>query len=120
MKRKSNRIIAYVRPSPARTRAEYNKLCQSIQQAWDQVIASLPRHPYNKAARTPGDDKELRTIFVMPTIFAGREVDFELPEAGQETEWLKENMEAFEKRAKDGDEELVDMVKDVEERGLLQ
>ncbi|KAI9667607.1 MAG: hypothetical protein M1821_000423 [Bathelium mastoideum] len=119
-RRKSNKIIAFVRPSPARTRAEYNKLCQSIQETWDRVIASLPQHPFNKSERTPGDEKELRAIFVMPIIAAGREIVFEVPEAGKDQDWLKENMVAFQKRAADGDVEVEDMLKEIEQRGLLK
>ena len=57
---------------------------------------------------------------MLPTIAAGREVGLELPEAGGEREWLKENIPTFEKKAADGDTEVDDMVKDVKERGLLQ
>lgn len=56
----------------------------------------------------------------MPTIAAGREIVFELPEAGKEKEWLMENKSAFEKRAADGDEEVGDMLEEVEKRGLLK
>ncbi|KAF2230098.1 hypothetical protein EV356DRAFT_561691 [Viridothelium virens] len=118
-RRHNNRILAFVRPSPTRTRAEYNKLCQHIQEAWDEVIASLPQHPFNRAERTAGDEKELRTIFIMPVIGAGREVVFELPEGGKEQEWYRENMMAFEKRAAEGDEEVSDMIKDIKDRNLL-
>ncbi|KAL9097024.1 MAG: hypothetical protein Q9165_000988 [Trypethelium subeluteriae] len=119
-RRHNNRIIGYVRPSPARTRAEFNKLCQSIQEAWDKVIASLPQHPFNRVDRTVGDEKELRTIFVLPVIAAGKEVAVEIPEAGKDREWLKENMMAFEKRAAEGDDEVSDMIKDIKDRNLLE
>lgn len=41
------------------------------------------------------------------------------PAAGQDREWLKENEAAFEEKANGGDEEFVDMLKDVRGRGML-
>jgi hypothetical protein len=42
-----------------------------------------------------------------------------MPAAGQDGEWLAENMGAFKARADAGEEEYVDLVKEVEERGML-
>ena len=56
----------------------------------------------------------------MPTIAAGREIIFELPEAGEEKDWLADNKSAFEKRAADGDKEVADMLEEVQRRGLLE
>ena len=42
-----------------------------------------------------------------------------MPEAGQDGEWLKANEAAFEERAKGGDEEFAEMLKEVRERGML-
>jgi len=42
-----------------------------------------------------------------------------MPEAGKDREWLTENMEAFEQRARDGDDEFRDMLEDVKGRGML-
>lgn len=47
------------------------------------------------------------------------EAGFMRPAAGGEGEWLKQNWRAFMEKAANGEEEFVDLVKDVEERGLL-
>jgi len=43
-----------------------------------------------------------------------------LSEAGQDGEWLRRNMEAFEQKAEDGDEEFKDLVEDVKSRKVFR
>ena len=50
---------------------------------------------------------------------AGLEQGFILPQAGQDVAWLRENWEAFNRKAEGGDEDMAEMVKEVEERGLM-
>ena len=52
-------------------------------------------------------------------ITAAYEAGFMMPEAGQDGEWLKANEAAFEERAKGGDEEFAEMLKEVRGRGML-
>jgi hypothetical protein len=47
------------------------------------------------------------------------EAGFVVPEAGKDGEWLAENMGAFKARAEAGEKEFVELVKEVEERGML-
>jgi len=42
-----------------------------------------------------------------------------MPEAGHDGEWLKKHEAAFEEKAKGGDEEFAEMLKEVRERGML-
>ena len=44
---------------------------------------------------------------------------FILPPAGGDVQWLQDNWEAFNQRANEGDEEMAEMVREVQERGLM-
>ena len=55
----------------------------------------------------------------MGGIIAGLEAGFVLPAAGGDVQWLEENWEEFNRRAEAGDEEMKGMVKEIQERGLL-
>ena len=80
--RASNRIIANVRPGGGRSAKEFDKLCQSLIEAWDRVI--------NGGNRGSGD-MELRTVFVHDNIVSGSEAGFIIPRVGflQDTLWLQ-------------------------------
>jgi len=84
----------------------YNQLCASIHRAWTEIVG------------TEGD-AELRAIFVLGSIVAGWEAGFPLPQAGEDKQWLRENMEEFEKRA-EGDEDFRGLVEEVGRRGELR
>ena len=55
----------------------------------------------------------------MGGMVAGLEVGFILPQAGGDVQWLQENWEGFNQKANEGDEEMADLVKEVQERGLM-
>lgn len=85
---------------------------------------------WNTHARTPGtlfalykakepdgrldDPRALHNVFVMEDIAAGAKRGFVLPVAGDDGQWMRENMGEFERRAALGDDcmrELVEWVK---------
>lgn len=53
------------------------------------------------------------------SIVAGSEVGFAIPPAGEDRQWLKENIDKFQQKADEGDEDFKDMVEDVKSRGLV-
>ncbi|KAL2043152.1 hypothetical protein N7G274_004212 [Stereocaulon virgatum] len=110
-KKQTNRIIAHIRPSPTRPAPLLNTLCTQITTAWNTTV-----NPHAK----PSDELELRAVFVLGTIVAGREVGFELPPAGEDGQWVKENMEAFKAKAEAGDRDFRDLVEEVGRRGDLR
>lgn len=65
-------------------------------------------------------DEELRMVLVVGGIVAGMEAGFALPAAGQDTQWTKDNLAEFRKRAEAGDEEFVDVLKEVETRSVFK
>lgn len=65
-------------------------------------------------------DTSLRSVILLGDIIGGLEAGFILPPAGGDVAWLHENWEEFNRRAEGGDEEFREMVREVEERGLLK
>ncbi|KXL45756.1 hypothetical protein M433DRAFT_4337 [Acidomyces richmondensis BFW] len=115
--RKGNHIIANVRAGPSRTQADWDDLCGQITKAWDEIVGvGLP-----KVRRAAADqDTSLRSVILLGGLLGGLEVGFSIPPAGGDVQWMRENWEAFNKRAEEGDEDFADMVREVKERRLLE
>ena len=114
-KRARSHILAHVRTGPGRTNKDFNALCADLSAAWESIV------PLPKVKRSaPDEDRALYSVFVLGDIEAGMEAGFAIPEAGKDGEWLAENMGAFKARAEEGDEDFKDLVKEVEERGMLK
>lgn len=95
MQHKSNRIFAYVRHGPSRTQSDYDAVSKALEDAWNKIV--------------PGT--ELRLVMFYGAIVAGREAGLNIPPAGQDAEWIKENWETFVKKAEAGDEDFADLIK---------
>lgn len=59
----------------------------------------------------------LHNVFIFEDLAAGVEQGFLLPQAGQEEEWVKDNMEEFEKRAAEGDENVKRLMEEMKAKG---
>ncbi|KAM0716946.1 hypothetical protein Q7P37_006798 [Cladosporium fusiforme] len=113
--RTKSHILAHVRTGPSRSTSDFNALCADIATAWNEIV------PLPKVKRSaPDEDRALYSVFMLGDIAAGMEAGFEIPEAGKDAEWLAENMNAFKARAEGGEVEFEELVKEVEERGLIQ
>ena len=96
----TNRILAHVRPGGGRSTADFNTLCQRITESWNRVLEIYPvddkeedkeEEEEEEGGLSYGEgegERELRAIFVLGTIVAGREVGFELPAVSTKTGWL--------------------------------
>lgn len=62
------------------------------------------------------DERALHNVFLMEDIVAGAEQGFVLPVAGKDGEWAERNMDAFEKRAGEGDESMEALVREYKEK----
>lgn len=113
--RTPSHVLAHVRSGPSRKTSDFNALCADVTAAWDEIVKPLPK--VKRSA--PDEDRGLYSVFVLGDIAAGMEAGFSIPEAGKDGEWLAENMGAFKARAEAGEEEFVELVKEVEERGML-
>ncbi|RDW81411.1 uncharacterized protein DSM5745_04968 [Aspergillus mulundensis] len=102
-----NRVLAYVRSGGSRSKADFDDMALKIQAAWDEIVGT-------------GPEERLTRVLVLGAITSGLESGFVLPEAGKDVSWLKENMARFEERAEKGDEEFVELVREMREREDLQ
>jgi len=74
--------------------------------------------PMTKRTDSP-PETELRMVMFFGAITAVYEAGFMMPQAGGDGEWLKANEKAFEEKARGGDEEFEEMLREVRERGML-
>jgi len=112
-RRGSNRIIGALRPGPSRTAEDYNALTAKLTDAWNDIVG-----PSDSSSTDA--DLSLRAVFISASNTAAREKGFVRPQAGEDTAWLKGNLEAFKKLAKEGDGEMKLLLEEIEERGLLK
>ena len=63
---------------------------------------------------------ELHTGFILGDIVAGWEAGFSVPPAGQDREWMKTNASEFQKKAREGDENMQGLVQELKTRKEFQ
>ncbi|WPH04424.1 putative oxalocrotonate tautomerase enzyme [Acrodontium crateriforme] len=117
-RRGGNHIRGNVRTGPARTQKDWDDLCHDIEAAWDRIVrpglAKMKRNDKDVAST------ELRSVIIIAGLIAGSEAGFTLPQAGSDAQWMKENWAAFNKKADEGDQDFIDMVKEIKQRGILE
>ena len=59
------------------------------------------------------DPKALHSVFLYEDIAAGAEQGFVLPVAGNDAQWARDHLDAFQERAAGGDEGMRALVEDV-------
>ncbi|OAA39759.1 hypothetical protein NOR_06179 [Metarhizium rileyi] len=114
----SNGITAYVRTSPARTKADFDQLAQHIEEAWYRVIGARPAED-GKLFPPDTEESRLTAVAFFP-ILAARELGLTIPEAGKETEWFKEQLPIIVKTAESDGGDLADMLNEFKEREDLR
>ena len=110
-RRTGNHIRGQVRSGPSRSQKDWNELCKALSDAWYHVVGTK--------GGGGQDETSLRSVILMGGMVAGLEVGFILPPAGGDVQWLQENWEAFNQKAKEGDDDMADLVQEVQERGLM-
>ncbi|KAJ7716940.1 hypothetical protein B0H16DRAFT_1612538 [Mycena metata] len=103
-----NLVLGNVRPGPSRTRDLYESLCRQIEAAW---IASV-----GEPATQAGTHAHLAGAFILGTVTASYEEGFMHAEAGQDVEWIRENLPKFQALADDGNEFCRDMIAELRTR----
>ena len=86
---------------------DYDAITSSLSKAWSSIVGD-------------SGDKELRAVFLLGDLLTGSEAGFPIPPAGQDKQWLKEHHEGFERKAREGDDEFVDLLKEIRERKDLR
>ncbi|KAF2152320.1 hypothetical protein K461DRAFT_256144 [Myriangium duriaei CBS 260.36] len=112
-RRRTNRIFAYVRPGPSRTQKDYESVSNQIVAEWDKIV------PLPQVQRSlPKPDQSLNLIMFFGCLVAGYEAGFMIPQAGEDQEWFKDNLAAFQAKADAGDENFKEMIEECKERGF--
>ena len=86
---------------------DYHALTSSLNQAWSSIVGD-------------SGDKELRAVFLLGDLITGSEAGFPIPWAGQDKQWLKKHYTGFERKAREGDDEFVDLLNEIREREDLR
>ncbi|KAF8196186.1 hypothetical protein K438DRAFT_1586339 [Mycena galopus ATCC 62051] len=102
-----NLVLCNVRPGPSRTHDLYESLCRQIEAAWTATVGD---------PSTQGAQALLAGAFVLGTVTAAYEQGFMVPAAGQDVEWLRENLPKFQALADDGNELFRDMIGELRTR----
>lgn len=113
---KTNYILGHLRPRP-NNGEKLSHVVREMTRIWNEAVRDVQDGSGSGYVRKEGDgrlddERALHNVFLMEDIVAGAEQGFELPVAGQDEGWARENMEAFEKRAKDGDEGMRRLVEE--------
>jgi hypothetical protein len=102
----TNYIHAHLRPRGPSAAPKLRKLVETIMVIWNE-------HVKNGGEGRLDDSKALHNVFIFEDLAAGAEQGFLLPLAGEEGDCVEENMQAFEKRAGEGDEAIKRLVWEV-------
>ena len=125
----TNRILAMVRTSGSRSKADFDKLAERIEEAWHDALKGAVQDEGKNKGRRPGEvdetarDAEATRLLmvVFYPMLAAREAGMVIPEAGQEGPWLKENVPHFREMSEaKGLDDFTDMLKELEEREDLK
>ncbi len=110
----SNSITSYVRTSDARTKEDFDKVTNEIEDAWYAIVGKGPRspdaqHPYLSEA----PETRLHAIALLPIVTA-REAGFAIPVAGEEKEWIGKQLPIFKKLAAHGNAAFVTLLNELQ------
>lgn len=103
-----NRAILRTRASENRTREQYGEHCRELTKAWDEIISS--------GSIESKHDKTLRTVWIMGALTTAVEIGFQRPAAGEENDWLRTNIEEFERLAREGDSDMQQLMQELQIR----
>ncbi|KIX99081.1 uncharacterized protein Z520_05542 [Fonsecaea multimorphosa CBS 102226] len=114
-----NRLLAMVRTSPARTKAVFDDLAAKLEAEWDATVLGPPpgKGKDNKVEKAA---KRMHFIVFYPMV-AARENGVTIPDAGNESSWLRDNMPFFRAQAYDHDDDnFRDMIDEINQRPDLK
>ncbi|KAJ8116011.1 hypothetical protein OPT61_g2462 [Boeremia exigua] len=103
-----NRAILRTRVSETRTQEQYGEHCRELMKAWDTIL--------DPARIDSSHEKTLRTVWIMGALTTAVEMGFQRPAVGQEIDWLRSNKESFEELAKQGDEDMQQLMVELQTR----
>ena len=128
----ANRITGMVRTSEKRQKADFDKLALGIENVWNMIVRVMDENggkmdrdgekKDGKISETENEReaKKLHAVFLYPMV-AARESGFQIPNAGEDVQWMKSNMDEFRNRAEaKGDQDFVKLMDEMENREDLK
>jgi len=82
----SNRIIGLVRTSASRSKEDFDKLAEAIEDSWYEILRASP--PERTGIWTSEDEKNRLIMVTFTPMVALREAGMTMPEAGHEERWM--------------------------------
>lgn len=110
-----NRAILRTRVSENRTNEEYGRHCKDLIAAWDRIVVA-DEDSKGRVSNGVKHDRSLRTVWVLGALTTAVELGIQRPTTGKEIEWLRENKGEFERLAKEGDEDMKDLLEELRTR----
>lgn len=116
---RTNYVLGHIRPRP-NNGAKQAHILSEVTRLWNEharPVDAVRGEAGTGSAPKKGegrldDERALHNVFLMASIVAGVEQGFEVPVAGNDGAWARENMAAFERRAEDGDESMRELVRE--------
>ncbi|KAI1073146.1 hypothetical protein LB507_009104 [Fusarium sp. FIESC RH6] len=96
----SNRIIGLVRTSASRSKEDFDKLAEAIEESWYEILEVFP--PGRAGKWTSEDEKKRLMMVTFTPMVALREAGMTMPEAGHEENWMLDQSSYFEKMVNKG------------------
>ncbi|PNP43479.1 hypothetical protein TGAM01_v210434 [Trichoderma gamsii] len=106
IRRKYNRLILRTRAGSNRSSEEYLEHCKDLVGEWEKIVGRY-------------GEMGLRTVWVNGTLTQALEAGIGRPKTGEEDKWIEENMALFKELAASGDEDFIELMKELELRGKL-
>ncbi|KAJ5351357.1 hypothetical protein N7452_000331 [Penicillium brevicompactum] len=100
-RRKYNRVILRTRAGSNRTNEIYIEHCHAMVTEWEKIVGN-------------SDDESLRTVWVMGALTTALEAGLARPKTGEEDQWLEANKLHFKELAEAGDEDFIELMKELE------
>ncbi|PCG88675.1 Tautomerase [Penicillium occitanis (nom. inval.)] len=101
IRREYNRIILRTRAGSNRSNEVYIEHCRSIVTEWERIVGSHK-------------EEGLRTVWIMGALTTALEAGIARPKIGEEEEWLEVNKHHFKTLADGGDEDFIELIKELD------
>jgi len=111
VRRLYNRALLRTRVSENRTDEEYGRHCLDLIEAWNRIVVG---QTHDESLIKP--ELALRTVWVMGALTTAVELGIQRPAAGKEIQWLRDNKDEFQRLAKEGDEDMKDLMTELRSR----
>ncbi|KAI1080597.1 hypothetical protein F5B20DRAFT_104423 [Whalleya microplaca] len=132
-----NRVVLRTRASDQRSKEDYDDHCRDLIRAWREVLGIAVGEGMGGekgegegegegegggkgnekgvgVVREEDRERDLRTVWVVPALLTAVECGVARPRVGEEAAWLVQNRAEFERLAEGGDEDFVELLREID------